>query len=82
MQSTNGKITIQLYSTPVKRDALKRQEKYNKLGLYSTLVTKKVKSKTYYRVRVGRFTSRAIAKKAVVLLQSSSLIKSFFITRF
>lgn len=74
-----GSYSIQVSAHTSMEKARSVEDSLRSMGLYSYLVEANVGGTTYYRVRVGKFTSREEAETALKKLKSSSVGKDSFI---
>ncbi|GEM_PF-5437850 len=79
--SQSGNITIQVGSYPNSEDANARVAKLQSMGFEARIVRAEIpKRGTWYRVQVGRFSSRGEAEKYAQQLKSKGATKDVLIT--
>ncbi|MEJ5284247.1 MAG: SPOR domain-containing protein [Brevinematales bacterium] len=74
-----GSFSIQVSAHTSMEKARSVEDSLRSMGLYSYLVEANVGGTTYYRVRVGKFSSREEAEATLKKLKSSSVGKDSFI---
>ncbi|MCX7820640.1 MAG: SPOR domain-containing protein [Brevinematales bacterium] len=77
--SQDGSYSIQVSAHTSMEKARSVEDSLRGMGLYSYLVEANVNGTTYYRVRVGKFTSREEAEATLKKLKASSYGKDSFI---